>query len=437
MRTYHIRTFGCQMNVADSSLVEAILVGRGMVRGDDPAAADLVVVNTCTIRRKAEEKALSELGRHARPRQGKKPLVVAAGCVAAQHGAALFGRIPGVDIVVSGARIAGLGVLIDRRLAGEDKVVDVGTTPVRRPAVSAHAGSVGAFVTIMHGCDNRCAYCVVPAVRGPETSRHPDDILAEIRLAVERGAREITLLGQNVNSYGKGLDAGVDFADLLATVDRHGGAERVRFTTSHPKDLDRRLVAAMRDLTSVCEAIHLPVQAGSDRILAGMNRGYTVDGYRRKVDELRREVPGVAISTDIIVGFPGEEVADFDETLRLIRQVGFSSLFAFKYSPRPGTAAAGLPDSVPPAEKNRRLQGVLELQAAEEERQRGEMVGTIHEVLVEARGKSGQGLLVGRTRGNRQVVFPADASLIGTLVDLRITPGGRHALRGEPALRCA
>jgi tRNA-2-methylthio-N6-dimethylallyladenosine synthase len=436
MRTYHIRTFGCQMNVADSSLVEAILVARGMVRGEDPSTVDLVVVNTCTIRRKAEEKALSELGRFARPRKGKKPMVIAAGCVASQHGAALFGRIPGVDIVVSGARVAGLGELIDRRLAGEAAVVDIGTALARRSVISGHGGTVGAFVTIMHGCDNHCAYCVVPSVRGPETSRESGEILAEIRAAATRGAREVTLLGQNVNSYGRGLERACDFAGLLALVDRDAGVSRVRFTTSHPKDLSPRLMAAMRELPSVCEAIHLPVQAGSDRVLAGMRRGYTAAEYREKVEALRREMPDVAISTDIIVGFPGEDADDFEATIRLIGEVGFAGLFAFKYSPREGTPSALLADDVSPEEKDRRLQAVLELQAGIEERQLRRMEGTRQEVLVEGRGKSGAGLLVGRTRGNRQVVFPGDDDLIGTLATLRITPGGRHALRGERVAEC-
>ncbi len=435
-RRYYIRTFGCQMNVADSEAMAGILRARGFLPADRPEEADIMAVNTCTIRRKAEDKAVSELGRMLflkRRRQGV-PLVIAAGCVARKEGPDLLRRLPGLDIVVGPSRLARLGELLDLRETGGKPVVDVGDQPAGPfPSAPVRQSGVIAFVSIMRGCDNACAYCVVPSVRGGEASLPPEDIEAEVRRLADQGYREVTLLGQNVNSYGKGLAGRPSFPALLERLDRRTGIRRLRFTTSHPKDFTPELAMAVRDLPSVCEAVHLPVQAGSDRVLAAMKRGYTAGEFMEKISFLREAVPGVALSTDIIVGFPGEGADDFAATLALVSRAGFAGLFAFKFSPREGTPAAGRPDDVPPEEKDRRLQSVLRLQRGITLEFNRRQVGLTAEVLVEGPAKTGAGQLTGRTRGNTVVNFPGGDDQTGRLLPVEITGAGPNSLRGRAA----
>jgi tRNA-2-methylthio-N6-dimethylallyladenosine synthase len=436
VRSFHIRTFGCQMNVADSELMAGILSARGMAETDDPALADVIVVNTCSIRRKAEEKGVSEIGRALSLKKRGVSLVVAVGCVARQEGEALLRRLPGLDVVLGPNRLSRLGDALDERVRGGRPVVDVddgaapavGALPLRR-------GGVTAFTSIMRGCDNRCAYCIVPSVRGRETSRPSDDIVREIRDLTARGYREVTLLGQNVNSYRDGLGAAGGFPRLLERLQRESGIGRIRFTTSHPKDFTPALAAAIRDLPAVCEWVHLPLQAGADRILTAMNRGYTAGAFREKVAFLRETVPGVSISTDIIVGFPGEREEDFEETRRLVDETGFTSLFAFKFSPRAGTPAAALHDDVPAAEKDRRLQVILALQRRRTIDFHESLVGTVAEVLVEGESRLDAGAVTGRTRGNQVVNFTSPGSPAGSLLDVRLIAARPHSLLGEPVRR--
>jgi tRNA-2-methylthio-N6-dimethylallyladenosine synthase len=430
----HVITFGCQMNVADSELLSGILREKGLDLIGSPDEADLIVVNTCTIRRKAEDKAYSQMGRlmKMKSRRGPVPLVAMAGCVAKKEGRDLLRRFPGLDIVLSPGRVPRVGDLLDRRLETGQAVVDIGDRPAGAVEASpVRKSEVKAFVNIMHGCDNHCAYCVVPAVRGPEVSRPPGDVLEEVTELADRGYGEVTLLGQNVNSYGKGLDEAIDFPGLLERLDKRSGMERLRFTTSHPKDFDSRLVGAIRDLPSVCEAVHLPVQAGSDRVLRAMNRKYGPGEYRDKVNLLREAVPGVRISTDIIVGYPGETEGDFTATWELVKETRFVSLFAFKFSPREGTAAARLEDDVPGAEKDRRLQAILDLQRGISREINEGMVGRVEEVLVEGPSKTDPGMMTGRTRGNQVVNMPGKQGLRGRLRPVEINGAGTHCLMGR------
>jgi tRNA-2-methylthio-N6-dimethylallyladenosine synthase len=433
MKRYFIKTFGCQMNVADSEEMAGVLQARGYLPAPRPEEADVIVVNTCTIRRKAEEKGYSELGRYCglKRRRGGV-VVVAAGCAAGKDGRRLLSRLPQVDLVVGPSRVRRLGELLDGHTPGGELHLDL--DPAHYPGageVPVRAGRVTAYVSIVRGCDNFCSYCVVPHVRGREVSRPPGEVEEEVRRLAGEGYGEITLLGQNVNSYGRGLDPPVTFPQLLERLDRNTGIRRLRFTTSHPRDFGPDLAAAVADLPSVCEWVHLPLQSGSDRVLAAMNRGYTRTYYLDLVEDLRRRVPGIAVSTDLIVGHPGEEEEDFRQTVETMRRLHFSGVFAFKFSPREGTAAAALPDSVPAGEKERRLAEVLALQREITLEQHRRMVGGLVEVLVEGPGKAGEGELTGRTRGNTVVHFRGDPTLTGRTVSLRVTRACAHSLGAE------
>lgn len=433
MKHFYIKTFGCQMNVADSETMAGLLKARGMEPVADPAGADVIVVNTCTIRKKAEDKAYSELGRLARlkKRRSGRPLIAAAGCVARKEGERMFKRLPSLDVVIGPNRLYRLGEMLDHCTSSGGTFIDVDDTPAESlPVTPMREGRITAFVNIMHGCDNHCAYCVVPYVRGSEISRRPDEIEDEVKRLADRGFMEVTLLGQNVNSYGKGLGASCDFPRLLERLDKNTGIARIRFTTSHPKDFGPGLASAVRDLNSVCEAVHLPVQAGSDKVLQAMSRGYTREEYLEKIDLLRREVPGVSLSTDIIVGYPSEDRRDFDETLLLVKKVAYSSLFAFKFSPREGTAAADLEDSVPVSEKDRRLQAVLKMQKKITLGQNQARAGKVLEVLVEGESRNDPHMLSGRTRGNRVVNFIGSRNMMGKIVPVLITDGRQNCLLG-------
>jgi tRNA-2-methylthio-N6-dimethylallyladenosine synthase len=448
-RSHFIHTIGCQMNVYDSERMAAALCACGYTAAISWEDADLVIVNTCSVRAKSEQKAFSLLGRLESVKRRRPGVIVGvAGCVAQQEGARLLARAPYVDLVIGTRAVQRLVDLVRRAEAGERPVVDVDlaapAADIPEPPPAQTSGGISRFVTIMRGCDNFCAYCVVPHVRGRETSRRPEAILAEVRGAVADGAREITLLGQNVNSYGakEGL---CSFAELLTRVDAVEGLARIRFTTSHPKDLTRELIGAFGRLGRLCPHIHLPVQSGSDRILERMNRRYTRAHYLDIISKLRDSCDQIAVTTDMIVGFPGETRAEFEATLDLMRQVQFDSLFAFIYSDRPKAPSTLLPDKVPFTEKRERLQELLQLQDAITRRKNAALVGTVQEVMAEgfskrqAAGGEGESSAqwTGRTPGNKVVNFDVDDAPAGSgdirpgrLVPVRIERVLAHSLRG-------
>jgi tRNA-2-methylthio-N6-dimethylallyladenosine synthase len=434
MKSYHIITFGCQMNEHDSERMAGILEAQGFTQAAGPDDADMVVLNTCSIREKAEQKFYSELGRlsHADSLSGRKRVIAVAGCIAQQEGKRIISRSPSVDLVIGPSDISRLAEMTARITPASAAVIETDGDPEyhRKTIPATRTDGLRAWVSIMYGCDNFCTYCVVPHLRGRERSRPAEDILGEINSLAAKGYREVTLLGQNVNSYGKGLDRGCGFPELLRQIHEVDGIERIRFVTSHPRDLSDGLIAAMHDLPKVCEALHLPVQSGSDRVLAFMNRRYTVKAYLDKVNRLRAAVPDIVLTTDIIAGFPGEEDEDFEGTLQLLRAVEFDGIFAFKYSKRPGTAALALTGHLQEQVKDERLAKVFALQETITEKKNGRYVGTVQEVLVDGRSRKGE-MLSGRTRGNRVVNFPGPESLIGSLTQVRILSAGPNSFRGE------
>ena len=434
MKSFHIITFGCQMNEHDSERMSGILQSQGLVPAATVDDAEMVILNTCSIREKAEQKFYSELGRlaHLKGRDGKRAMIAVAGCIAQQEGNKLLSRTPSVDLVIGPSDIARLSDMVEQRRDGGRPVVETGGDPEyhHKLVPAARTDGLKAWVSIMYGCDNFCTYCVVPYLRGRERSRPPRDIVAEVRGLAARGYREITFLGQNVNSYGKGLETPCSFPELLRQVQEVDGIERIRFVTSHPRDLSDGLIGAIRDLPKVCESIHLPVQSGSDRILASMHRRYTSDEYRDKVLRLRDAVPAVSLTTDIIVGFPGEGDEDFAMTLQILRDMQFDTLFAFKYSKRPNTRALDLPGHLSEQVKEDRLEQVFALQKDITLRKNGRHVGSVQEVLVEGESRKGK-TLTGRTRGNMAVNFAGPRHLKGSLVKVRITSAGPNSLSGD------
>lgn len=453
------------MNVYDSERIVELLKPMGYRPSDTLADADLVVLNTCAIREKAAQKAFSFLGRLADlKRQNPGMIIAVGGCVAQQEGRAILKRVPLLDIVFGTQAVGRLPGMIQRVASRRCRIVDVEMTPdieeFEIPEAGRERGSVSRFVTIMQGCDNFCTYCVVPHVRGREASRRPENILREIRGLVESGVREVTLLGQNVNSYGK-KEGLIPFHELLARINEIDGLWRIRFTTSHPKDLSPELMEAFRSLPKLCAHIHLPVQSGSDAVLKRMRRRYTREAYLEKVGRLRAFRPDIAITSDIIVGFPGETPADFEETLDLVRRVGFDGLFAFMYSDRPNVPAARFTDKVDDAEKAARLQTLLALQEGYTLLKNRALEGTVQEVLVDGQSRrhgaadgdspglgtetfDGEALPAavqwsGRTPGNKIVHFtlPDDAAepageIAGERILVRIEDAFCHSLRGRP-----
>lgn len=432
-RSAWLETFGCQMNEADTEKMAGILRAEGYRIAAAPEEADLILVNTCSIREKAEQKAFSLVGRYGGLKK-RRPgtLLVLTGCVAQKLGAAVLERLPAVDAVLGTARVAQLPELLERVRATGKPAVEVGETWAgEHPAEPVRASALKAWVTVMHGCDNACAYCVVPAVRGRERSREPGEVVAEVRALGARGYRDVTLLGQNVNSYGRGLGRETNFAELLRAIDAEGGVPRVRFTTSHPKDFSADLMRAVRELPTVCEAVHLPLQAGSDAVLARMNRGYAFADYRRAIGELRAAVPGVAVTTDVIVGFPGESAEDFARTLEALERLRFDAIFSFRFSPREGTAAWAMGGAVPEEEKARRLIEVQALQREVTVARNRELVGSVVEVLVEGPSRRDPAAGSGRTRTNKIVNFAGGSASPGTFAAVRVTGAGFLSLQGE------
>ena len=432
MAKLYLRTFGCQMNEYDSDKIADVLhAAKGMERAEHPEDADLIVFNTCSVREKAQEKVFADLGRVRHLKQKNPGLMIAVGgCVASQEGAAIVKRSPFVDVVFGPQTLHRLPQLLDRRRTTGEPQVDISFPLIEKfDALPApRVESARAFVSIMEGCSKYCSFCVVPYTRGEEVSRPFGDIINEIATL---GVKEVTLLGQNVNAWrGEIHGRAADFAELLHFVSELP-VERIRYTTSHPREFTQRLIDAHASLPKLAPHVHLPVQSGSDRILAAMKRGYTALEYRSIVRRLRRARPDVSLSSDFIVGFPGETHADFEATLKLAAELEFDDSYCFVYSPRPGTPAAELADQLPAEVKSarlQRLQAQIQLQASAFAQR---MVGSVERVLVESLSKKRGNELAARTGNNRVVNFAGGAELIDRFVDVRITECRSHSLRGE------
>ena len=432
-----IRTFGCQMNEYDSDkMVDVLGSAWGTVKTDRPEDADLILFNTCSVREKAQEKVFHELGRVRQLKQANPDLVIGVGgCVASQEGDAIVARAPYVDIVFGPQTLHRLPELIARRRASGRAAVDVSFPEIEKFDRLPQSRSEGAaaFVSVMEGCSKFCTYCIVPFTRGDEVSRPLDDVLAEVTRLTAQGVREVNLLGQNVNAYrGEMADGDVaDLAFLIEAIAAMPAIERIRYTTSHPREMTQRLIDLYPRVPKLVSHLHLPVQSGSDRVLAAMKRGYTTLEYKSLVRKLRAARPDISLSTDFIVGFPGETADDFEKTMKLIDDVGFDASFSFIFSARPGTPAAEMADDTPADLKTERLmrlqKRIDELAFAVSE----SMVGTVQRVLVEGKSKKNEYELAGRTDNNRIVNFAGSPRLIGTFAEVRIAAALPHSLRGE------
>lgn len=441
-RKLYIKTFGCQMNEYDSARMVDALVEYGFELANQPEDADVILVNTCSVREKAQEKLFSQLGRWRPWKQERSGRVLGVGgCVASQEGEALRERAPYVDLVFGPQTLHRLPQMLDEHLRTRNPVVDISFPEIEKfdclPAPRAEGPA--AFVSVMEGCSKYCTFCVVPYTRGEEVSRPFESVLREVRALAAQGVREVTLLGQNVNAYRGTMedDTEADLALLLHYVAAIEGIGRIRFTTSHPVEFSDSLVAAYAELPQLADHVHLPVQSGSDRILARMKRGHTALEYRAIIRRLRRARPTLSLSSDFIVGFPGETEADFQATMDLIEDLRFDHSFSFIYSARPGTPAAALPDDVPrevKEERLARLQARLNEMAAEFNR---DMIGTRQRVLAERVSRKSGAELAGRAANNRIVVFPGHAGLIGRFVDVHISACHANSLRGEPVAGAA
>ena len=432
--SYHILTYGCQMNVRDSEILAGIVEGMGYVVTPHLEEADLVIFNTCSVRHSAENKVYGKLGQVAKLKRKNPDMIIAVGgCMAQLENVRKRLKKQQVDIVFGTYNLDELPQMIAERKESGRKLVQIyeGERDMAENLPSSRNQGVTAFVNIMYGCNNFCSYCIVPYTRGRERSRQPEHIMAEIRDLAGQGFKEITLLGQNVNSYGRGLEAGLDFADLLSMVGCIDGIERIRFTTSHPRDMNDKLIHTIAKEPKVCEHIHVAMQAGSNRILQLMNRGYTREHYMERTQSIRKQIPGVAISTDIIVGFPGESEEDFEDTLDMVKRVRFDSAFTFMYSIRSGTKAASLDHHLPLEVRRQRLLTLNEVQYSIAREINQSLVGSTQEVLVEGWSKTDKHLLSSRTRTNRIVIFYGPESLIGRIINVRIKEVTTFSLFGE------
>jgi tRNA-2-methylthio-N6-dimethylallyladenosine synthase len=428
MRSIYIETYGCQMNLADTELLFGHLGRHGYQRTDDPAGADVILLNTCAIREHAEERVIGRLGDLVRHKARRPDVQLGlAGCMAQHLRATLMAKLPFVDFIVGPDAYRRLPELLGH--PADDPLVDVRLDRDETYAdiVPQRDAGVRAWVTVMRGCDKFCTFCVVPYVRGRERSLPAGAILDQVRQLADAGYREVVYLGQTVNAYRDGV---VDFAELLRRTDAIDGIQRIRFTSPHPSDMTDDVIAVMADCPKVCPQLHLPVQSGSDRVLANMERGYTAGAYLDLVERLRRAIPHLALTTDIIVGFPGEEEADFLATCELMQTVRYDSAFMFKYSARSGTKAFKWPETVSEEEKGRRLQAIIALQEEQSATINRQQIGSLAEVLVEGPARRHEGWLAGKTAQFKTVVFPANGASIGDLAQVRIADSTAHTLIG-------
>ena len=439
-RRYHITTFGCQMNKADSERMAGILDNMGMAWSDDPNEADLILYNTCTIRDNAEQKVYSYLGRQAKRKQQEPDLtLIVAGCVAQQEGEQLLRRVPELDLVMGPQHANRLEDLLEQVFAG-NQVVATEAVHIMEDITSPRRDSrVTGWVNVIYGCNERCTYCVVPNVRGEEQSRTPAAIRAEMEQLGQQGYKEITLLGQNIDAYGRDLGGSTEtgrhlytLTDLLYYVHDVEGIDRLRFATSHPRYFTERLIKACQELPKVCEHFHIPFQSGDNEILKAMKRGYTIEKYRQIIDKIRHYMPDASISGDVIVGFPGETEAQFENTLQLVEEIGFDLLNTAAYSPRPGTPAALWEDQLSEEVKSDRLQRLNHLVSITAMKRSERYLGRIEEILVEEQNTKDPTQVMGRTTGNRLTFFPGNIEqLRGKLVKVKITEIRAFSLTGE------
>ena len=432
MKKYYIKTFGCQMNVNDSQKMAGILKQLGYEPARDWKEADVILVNTCSVREKPDQKVLSALGEFKKIKKEKPDaLIGVCGCLAQRAGYELLQKAPYLDIVFGTTNIHHLPQLLEEALRGNKAVEILEEIDEREEELDKYPtvreNKYTAYITVIRGCDKKCTYCIVPYTRGKERSRRLGDILREVKELVEDGVKEIHLLGQNVTAYGKDF-GDVKFWELLEAVANVEGVERIRFTTGHPRDLDEDTIKVMADIPQVCEYLHLPIQAGSDRILKAMDRGYTRKDYMKKIELLKKYIPNIALSTDIIVGFPGETYEDFLDTMKVLKEVQYDQVFSFKYSPRPGTPAAQMEQTEKAEDISQRLNELIQLQKEISYKKNLSYEGKVVEVLVE---EEKDGKLVGRTRTNKLVYFEGRNTLLGKLVLTKINKANRYSLEGE------
>ena len=446
MNRVYIKTYGCQMNERDSEQVAVDLRNRGYSIVPHEDEADIVLLNTCSVRDQAEQKAIGKAG-HLAVRKRKDPNFVLGilGCMAQNRGSELLDRLPDLDLVAGTQKFHRVPDHLDNLIASMNgqgprpsSIIDLEEEAGSQNTINAHKPGerqVSAFVSIMQGCNMKCTFCIVPKTRGPERARPIDDIVAEVEELVANGTREVTLLGQIVSSYGRReipfADKKSPFVQLLERLNAVEGLERIRFTSPHPRGFKDDLVQAYGQLSKLCEYVHLPVQSGSDRVLKAMKRPYTSGRYMELINDLRAVQPDIHISTDIIVGFPGESVEDFQLTCDLFKEAAFDMAFIFKYSPRSGTPAAELEDNVPQSVKDDRNQVLLRLLEQQSLRRNNSLVGTVQEILVEGPARKGEGMYMGRTRGFRKVIFPGSERLVGELVPVRIDESSVTTLKGQ------
>lgn len=431
-KNFSILTYGCQMNKFDSERMAGNLLLDGYQPSQDIDKADLILINTCSVRAKSEQKVYSQLGRLKELKERNPKLIIAvAGCVAQQEGKRIFQKAPFVNLVLGPGGVSELSGLLQEVLNSKEKVLHLEQGAGFTEEQPLRESGLKAWLSVMEGCNNFCSYCIVPYTRGREKSKPCSIIIREVAELARQGYKEVTLLGQNVNSYGKDLEESIDFADLLVKVNQIEGINRIRFVTSHPRDLSSKLIGTMAGLPKVCEHLHLPLQSGSDSILKAMNRGYTSAEYLDKISSLRRLIPEVGLTTDIIIGFPQETSKDYLETKRLVEAIQFDSIFLFKFSPRRGTKAASLPDQVSDELKDERFQEILDIQKSITLRKNKALEGIIQEVLVEGDSKKKSNMLTGHTRAGKIVNFAGSRSMLGNLVSIQIDKGGLYSLTGK------
>ncbi len=431
----YIETYGCQMNEHDSERILRFLETSYYVETKEAMEANLILINTCSVREKPEHKVYSALGRFKHLKEKRGTIIGVAGCVAQQEGQRLLEHIPYLDMVIGTHAIPLIPQLLQKVESSGQRVCETGFDSegkyLSNPLSQQSIHKVKSFITIMQGCNHFCSFCIVPYVRGREKSRPSLEVLQEIRHLAEMGVKEVFLLGQNVNGYGKGSEGEKSFPELLEQMNGIKGIDRIRFTTSHPKDLSEELIQAFSKLDKLCEHIHLPFQSGSNKILKAMSRGYTKESYLEKVHRLKEVCPSIAITADVIVGFPGEEERDFKQTLDLMEKVHFDDLFSFKYSPRKGTAAAQFEDRIEENVKQERLTLLQKVQKEVTLQKNHALEGRVEEVLVEGLSKQSPQDVMGRTRSNKIVNFEGDLNLVGKLIPVRITKSYPHSLRAE------